>query len=595
MKVRRPGELKSYFQIEKKNLALVAATGIIYNVGLTAGPFFEGRMVQRLYDVSQGRKTVEDMFALVALYLVVIAVVQGCRAVKRFYTRRFANNTSLHMRTMLYNSLVHADKEEIKSHRLGAVMTRAISDVDACAEGMRKVTTEVFDTGVVMVAYAALLCFYDARLALLACVFIPIAYVAAERCKGVVYRNNERYKRNADVLNQKTLDLVGNAMTWRVFGLERERQSSYEGTLGAYERSAVLANVWTSALQPIYFAIAICGAIMIFIFGSRNVLGVGWTVWDVGAFTTFFACFTRFALKSSKAANLFNSVQKARASWRRIQPMFRDYVEDASATPGEVGTLAFKDVSVNYPGRPTVVSNLNFELKPGETLGVTGEVASGKSAIGKIFAGEAEYQGDVLVDGRQWSDLTEDERAGLVVYMGHNPELLSVDILENILLEERKRGPNDVAEQEEKALRALQAVCMDEEVRQTPLGLQTVVGDAGARLSGGQQARLALARSLANSRKILVLDDPFAALDRKTEGTVFKNLMADSANRITIIFSHRLDFFPMTDQVLFIQNGTAICGTHQEMMTNPEYARLYRLQQSVKTPDAGGEPEGGRA
>ena len=113
-----------------------------------------------------------------------------------------------------------------------------------------------------------------------------------------------------------------------------------------------------------------------------------------------------------------------------------------------------------------------------------------------------------------------------------------------------------------------------------PNGLDTRVGDGGVRLSGGQQQRLALARTLAHPRPLLVLDDPFSALDRKTEEQVFANLRKMTAGSIVLLISHRLYLFPRMDGVLWMQDGKAVCAAHEELIVqNPQYAALVNAQE----------------
>jgi len=113
-----------------------------------------------------------------------------------------------------------------------------------------------------------------------------------------------------------------------------------------------------------------------------------------------------------------------------------------------------------------------------------------------------------------------------------------------------------------------------------PNGLDTRVGDGGVRLSGGQQQRLALARTLAHPRPLLVLDDPFSALDRKTEKQVFGNLRKMTAGSTVLLISHRLYLFPQMDGVLWIQDGKAVCAAHEELIVrNPQYAALVNAQE----------------
>lgn len=117
-------------------------------------------------------------------------------------------------------------------------MTKAMGDVDACTEGMRKFTTEVFDTGVVMVVYLSLLLAYDWRLTLLACLFTPAAYWIANRLKKQVARANGVYKATEARLNTLTLDRVSHALTYRIYGQESRRDAVYENQLTAYEKAS---------------------------------------------------------------------------------------------------------------------------------------------------------------------------------------------------------------------------------------------------------------------------------------------------------------------------------------------------------------------
>ena len=110
-------------------------------------------------------------------------------------------------------------------------------------------------------------------------------------------------------------------------------------------------------------------------------------------------------------------------------------------------------------------------------------------------------------------------------------------------------------------------------------GMQTPIGSGGTRLSGGQAQRLALARTLAHPRQILILDDPFSALDRKTEDAVFSALRQYAEDKIVILISHRLYHFPDMNRIVFMENGSAAVGTHEELMrAEASYRSLYESQ-----------------
>ena len=250
--------------------------------------------------------------------------------------------------------------------------------------------------------------------------------------------------------------------------------------------------------------------------------------WNIAAFTTFLACLTKLAVRSASVAKLLNAVQKADVSWKRIQPL----------------------------------------LKP---------VACGKSTLGRVFLCEHPYEGQIFYGRQELSGLSDEIRCGILSYQGHDPELLSDSIRNNVLLGRDEDVPP-----------YLKAVCLDEEIARMPEGADTVIGSGGVRLSGGQQARLALARTLAHPAPLIILDDPFAALDRQTEQKVFANLQERIPNSILILISHRLYLFPHTSQVLWMENGQTTVSTHEELMQNESSIRQFVIstQQGGTTHEA---------
>ena len=118
-------------------------------------------------------------------------------------------------------------------------------------------------------------------------------------------------------------------------------------------------------------------------------------------------------------------------------------------------------------------------------------------------------------------------------------------------------------------------------------GVQTLVGNGGVRLSGGQAQRLALARTLCHKKPLLILDDPFSALDRTTEREIFENLKETAKDSIVLLFSHRLYLFPELDQVIWMENGKTLVGSHEALMKKvPEYADLIRAEEGERSDEA---------
>ena len=451
-------------------------------------------------------------------------------------------------------------------------MTKAILDVDDCAEGMRKFTTEIFDTGVALAAYALMLLCYDWRLALLSMLFPPISYITAEKMKKMIQRTGAAYKKQSGLLSAATLDRAQNAITYRVFGCEKERQEAYEADLTAYEKSAIKANIWNTAMPPVYRVISMAGLLFILCFGQKNVLGTGWKSWSIAAFTTFLACFVKLSVKSSSAAKLFNAVHKAQVSWKRIKPLMapkEEAEEDRSQEKKVCRELKVEHVNFAYPDGKKILDDISFTAKKGEIIGITGSVACGKSTLGKVFLCEYPYEGSISCDEKELRAMRDTERTGTIGYLGHDPELFNDSVKNNILMGENKNVDD-----------FLKAVCLDQEVAGMEDGTETLVGNGGVRLSGGQGQRLALARTLCHKKPVLVLDDPFSALDKTTERQIFANLKELARDNIVLLISHRLYLFPEMDQIIWMENGKAKVDTHENLLREvPEYRELFEEQE----------------
>jgi len=564
-KTFKADRILSYFKEEWKVLLIITVSGFIYNLGLLFGPWFEGKMAGCLIDILAKNAVYKDMLILVIAYVISIGVVQVSRYIKRFYVRRFANNVNRRMKKILYGTLVLKSRTELEGEGMGDIMTKAILDVDDCAEGMRKFTTEIFDTGVALAAYAGMLLVYDVRLAFIAMIFPPISYIIAEKMKVIVQKTGSAYKKQSGILSNATLDRASNAITYRVYGREVNRKNAYEDNLAEYEKSAIYANIWNSSLTPLYRIISMMGILFILYFGSRNVLGTGWRTWDIAAFTTFLTCFIKLSDKSSKAAKLFNAVHKAQVSWKRIKPLMVIQAKDTDCKNQTSGRLEVQNLSFTYPDGKNVYNDISFTAEPGQIIGVTGPVASGKSTFGRTFLCEYPYEGSIRYNGCELRNAADNVRSGIISYLGHDPELFNDSVRNNVLLGD----DYDVFEY-------LRVVCMDKEVEAMEQGADTIIGSEGIRLSGGQAQRIALARTLCHKKLVLVLDDPFSALDRNTEEQIYKKLKDMASDNIVILISHRLYMFPKMDKVIWMDAGMVNVGTHKELMLEcPGYRKMY--------------------
>ena len=571
--VDKPDRIISYWKKEKKVAAGILVFGLSFNISMVLGPVWQGRLIDALAVKKGSREILQTALVFVGLIL----IIQLLRYFKRFYVRRFANCTSAAMRLTLYDGMMHQNMADFEKENPGNVMTCAVADVDLCVEGMRKFTTEVFDTGVLMVSYIVMLLWYDAKVTLLSVGFIPLAMFLAEKLKHVVYRYTRAYRNKSSEMADITNDRIENAMLYRIHGADLESGKKYEKQVAECQKMAVRAYVLENSLQPVYSVIAMAGIVIFLCLGGRHVLA---GEISIGDFTACITIFSAMAVKAGKASKLINSMQKARVSWQRLKPYLGSYqkaenkseeIHEHSSQPvSQPVSIKVEDLSFRYGDQENnTLQNISFTAERGEVIGITGPVASGKSTLAKVLTGWYPYEGHIWINEKELSSYGEYERGQILAFTGHDPELFSDTIRTNITWGEHK----NVSE-------FLKEVSFEKDLEGMKDGVETQIGNRGIRLSGGQQARISLARALAEDRKIMILDDPFSAVDSKTEKEIMKNIRENHQDSILIMVSHRLSSFPEADRIIVLnKSGSPEYGTHQELLVRSElYRELFQRQ-----------------
>jgi ATP-binding cassette subfamily B multidrug efflux pump len=330
---------------------------------------------------------------------------------------------------------------------------------------------------------------------------------------------------------------------------------------------------------PLANVIALLGLIPILILGPQRIViqaplsapikGLMNAEWTLGTFTTYLTTFILMASKASHTAKLFGSIEKGLASWKRVKPLIAPYQGfPESVEIAETPDLEIRDFSLKIDGK-TLVSHLNFHAQKGQIIGVTGPIASGKSAFAKTFFQVLPYEGSLSVFGKEVSSYQTPEIAGTFILMPHKSSLFTDTIKNNIALGEEK----DV-------LPYLQDVAFAKDLESMPERENTLVGNEGVKLSGGQQERLALARTLYHKKSLLILDDPFASVDPTTEKEILSHLRTQCGDSLVLLISHRLTSFKDLDSILLLHgDGVVEVGKESELLAkSPLYQTLSSLQ-----------------
>ena len=561
--IKQPDQMASYWLCEWPTVLVILLFGVLFNGFASQIMIMQGKLV----DTFVYEKGVQEITRAGSLFLLVVFAIQGMRAVKRYSVRVFANRTMKTMRGQVYQNLLGVDGRDKLQ---GEMINRAILDVDYCVEGMRKVTTEVFDTGVLMTGYFITMLGYQVRITLISCIFIPIAIGIAQVLKVKIVACVKAARSQSSKVSEQTYENLSHMTLYRTYGVGDIYQKRYVEELKQLEKLSVKAEVFENSMQPIYSTIASLGVAAV-LYCAGNLVSQG--IWTIGTFSAYLGIFIALTIKAGKVAKLFNSYQKAVVSWKRVQPYLQPVPKEEAedCKDKEKVCLMVRNLSFSYPGdTKQQIKELSFQAQTGTIIGVTGEVASGKSALGLALTGSLPYQGSVCVHGLELRDLTAYQRSKRISYMGHRPMLFSDSIYQNITLGDTL----DITS-------VLMDVCMTEEIKAMPDGQNTLVGNGGIRLSGGQQARIALARALWQPSGLLILDDPFSAVDKTTEKEIMANLRTHYFDRTCILISHRLQFFPTLEHIIFLGKDGIYQGTHEELIKKcPEYATLYCLQET---------------
>lgn len=571
--IKGPNKIINYWIKEKYVVAAIIFFGLTFNIAIVLGPIYQGKLLDALLS----KEPLLEVLKIALLFIALVLGIQVMRFFKRFYIRRFANLTLSTMRLMIYNNLMEKKVNDFEKEDVGNLTTRAISDVDECVEGMRKFSTEIFDTGVLMASYFVAMILYDQKITIMVSVFIPMAMFLAEKLKLVIYKRTSEYRRKVSEMSSLAYETVDNTMLYRANGMEEHYRKRYEEELIDLEKKSIRASILENAMQPVYNIIAMFGIILVIYFGGMKVVEGSWTI---GAFSTYFTMLAALALKASKAAKLFNSVQKSKVSWTRIKPYMTEYVafskENLKISETKEPMLKVENLSFTYPSADEdsepVIREISFTGKKGMLIGVTGPIASGKSTLGIALLGLYPYEGSIEISGEELSFIPDEKRSALISYQGHRPSLFSDTLAENISL--GREGDLD---------KAIKASALEVDLSYMPEGRDTRVGNMGIRLSGGQQARVALARALYSENSLIILDDPFSAVDMKTEEEIIRNLKSMYKESLVILISHRISSFHETDLViLFDQDKHTMVGSHELLMEKSKaYHAIYSIQRTV--------------
>lgn len=400
----------------------------------------------------------------------------------------------------------------------------------------------------------------------------------------LVTERRMRYRRAMNDLdsraNSRAIDALLNYETVKYFGNEEYEINRYDQNMGQWVQAAVRNQVSLNLLNIGQASIISIGVTALLFMSAQGVLAGTMTVGDVVLVSAFL---TQLYAPLNFLGFVYREIKNSLADMERLFSLLRrkQEVQDApnaqelSCTPASV---RFENVSFAYDKRRTVIQNLSFDIPAGKTVAVVGSSGAGKSTLSRLlFRFYDVTQGRILFNGRELREWTQESLRRHIGIVPQDTVLFNDTVLHNIAY-----GRPDASK--EQIVAAARAASIHDFIQSLPDGYETVVGERGLKLSGGEKQRVAIARTLLKNPPVLILDEATSALDTRTERAIQAELNEIARDRTSLIIAHRLSTITDADLILVLERGQIVeQGTHSELLAlNGAYARMWNIQQSLE-------------
>ena len=509
-----------------------------------------------------------------------VAVLLALATALRFYfVALLGERVVADLRGRLYRHFLSLDQAFYDRSRSAELVSRLAADTELLRSVVSSSMSVALRSVVTVIGSVAMLVVTSPKLAALAVIGIPLAVLPIALGGRRVRKASEASQDRVAEANTRAGETLGAMHTVQSYAREpfegQRFGDALSATLAAAARRIRLQATLTAVAIVLFF-----GAIVLVLWsGAHAVINGTMSAGTLGQFMLYALI---GAGSVGALTEVWAEVQRAGGGMQRIGDLFNERPgihapEQPVALSRPVrGALRFSNVGFSYPSRPGDLALDGFELDvaPGETVALVGPSGAGKSTVLQLLLRFYDPQaGRITLDGIDLRQLDPHALREQVALVPQDPMIFATTAAENIRYGRLEASPDDV-------IRAAQLAEADEFIRGLPQGYDSELGERGARVSGGQQQRIAIARALLKDAPVLLLDEATSALDAQSEHMIQQALERLMAGRTTLVIAHRLATVLKADRIVVIDDGRIVdIGTHAELLAKGGlYASLARLQ-----------------
>ena len=519
---------------------------------------------------------------LIILIPIAIIIAFSAKGVSLYCAKLIMINVSEEVKKMLQTdmlkSFIKADTEIIDNKHSGNYISNLNFDVQQITRLLSEAYLSIFKDGLTLIGLLFVMFFQNWKLSLIAIIMIPLATITAKILGKRMGKVTTQAQEKSGDLNRYLIDLFKNHKIIKIFQRENfEKSRSEKFVNDLKEKSAKIATVYIRSAPIMEILTGILIASLIFYSGKLIISGE----LAINNFFSFLAAMM-LAYQPVKTLTKVNvAISQGFAAAERILPIIDTQNEINSNEQGDKlniidGNIVLDKINFTYKSNPEnkVLHDISLKFVGGKMTALVGHSGSGKSTllnmIPRIYLPTS---GNIYFDNQDISKVNLASLRNQISIVDQNTTLFDDTVLNNIKYAKPDADKEDIIE-------AAKLSMSDEFINNLENGYETMIGENGVKLSGGEKQRLSIARAFLKNSKIILLDEATSSLDSETEGKIQKALNKLTTNKTTIVIAHRLSTILNSDNIYVVDNGKIVdSGKHDDLLNNSKiYKNFYQRQ-----------------